>query len=139
MVERSKLPGCSCRQAGWQAWWEGARRLREVAPPPFASTHDKPAVCLLWYVESSCSPQLWYPAAPSASVTLSSFCVCFLTALISVFRFDQIHSYSHIILFLLVCSVLSVSVCPFKFIPPLSPPTPTSSACSSSTTPLPCC
>lgn len=62
MVERSKLLGCSCWQAGWLALWRGAgwvgtRRLREVAPPSFASSHTQPVVCLLCYVESACSPQ----------------------------------------------------------------------------------
>lgn len=52
----------------------GTRRLREVAPPPLASSHGKPAVCLLCCAESACSPQLWCSAAFSAP--LFSFCLC---------------------------------------------------------------
>lgn len=38
------------------------RRLREMAPPPFAFSHGKPAACLLFCVESACLSQLWCSA-----------------------------------------------------------------------------
>lgn len=44
-----------------------------MAPPPFAPSRSKPAVCLLCCAESACSPQLWYSAVISASVTVAVY------------------------------------------------------------------
>lgn len=47
-----------------------------MAPPPFAPSRSKPAVCLLCCAESACSPQLWYSAVISASVTVAVYPFC---------------------------------------------------------------
>lgn len=98
MVERSKLLGCSCRQAGWLAGMMGGggtRRLREVAPPPLASSRGKPAVCLLCCAESACS---------STTVVLgSALRLCSSLPLLSLlFPLVLFHFYTHILPLLLV-------------------------------------
>lgn len=100
----------------------GTRRLREVAPPPFAPSRSKPAVCLLCCAESACSPQLWYSAVISASVTVAVYTFChFLTVLISLsfclFSFILTHT-----LFLFLSFMVPLSPLPSQAHPLFSPP-----------------
>lgn len=101
----------------------GTRRLREVAPPPFAPSRSKPAVCLLCCAESACSPQLWYSAVISASVTVAvyPFCLSFPhSPHLSLSACSLSFLLAH---FFFSCLLWSPFLpCPHKLIPFFSPP-----------------
>lgn len=84
-----------------------------MAPPPLASSHGKPAVCLLCWAESACSLQLW------RSVTERSPSLFLFVFLSLSFPLVLFHTYSHILPLLLI-SINS----PLSSLPP---PAPTSS------------
>lgn len=86
MVKRSKLLGCSCRQAGWLAWWvdrEAEGGGTSTAQPP------RTASLLCAYFAVQCPPARRNCGVLQRSVSqfLSSLFVClchFLTVCVSV-------------------------------------------------------
>lgn len=87
-----------------------------MAPPPFASPRDKPAVCLLCCVKSACSPQL-VGSALCVSYSLSFF-VSIVASLSSSLSFLLFASFLNPTFFLISSKFpFSLRLCPHQLTP----------------------